>query len=192
MTAEPNSITTLKKFYGDRLHVADRQSLIAEIMGGNDRSAVITVASHADAALEFLIVTNLPGLPRDATEKDVDHVFRHEGPLGTFSARIDLAFYLGLIDAQLRETLHDLRAMRNAVAHTKRRVTFEDAALQNVAKRLLAPNGYHKLSENSVDGIRRTFLAEGLLIVTILTHGRDEALRLARKGFMEAGREPPF
>lgn len=192
MTQEPNSITKLKKFYGDRLHVPEPEALHAELLGGNDRSAVITIASNADAALEFKIAMSLPGLKQEATEKDFDICFRHEGPLGTFSARIDMAFYLGLIDQTLREQLHDLRAMRNAVAHTRRRVTFDDAALQNVAKRLFAPKGCFKLLNNDTDGIRRTFLAEGMFICNIIGDGREEATRKLRESYASKGMPHPF
>ena len=181
----------MKKYYNDRLHVGEIGSLDAELLGGNDRSAIITVASHAETHLEALIGISLPHF-RNGEKEDWNLTFRHEGPLGTFSACIDMAFYLTLIDKSLREQLHDLRDMRNAVAHTKRRVTFEDVELQNVAKRLFAPKGAFKLLDDTADGCRRTFIAEGMFITSILIFGREDAISRARKTFADAGKHAPF
>ena len=191
MTDEPNSVSTMRKFYNDRLHVEAQDSLMTELMGGNDRSAVITLASQAEVLVEWLIGGSLPHLQK-AEEKEWNLTFRHEGPLGTFSACIDMAFYMTLINQPLRSQLHTLRDMRNAVAHTRRRVTFDDVELQNVAKRLFAPKGMFKLQNDSIDGVRRTFIAECLLINSTLIFGREVAIAMARQTFIDQGREAPF
>lgn len=191
MTDEPNSIATMRKFYNDRLHVDAPDSLQSELMGGNDRSAIITLASHAESFLESMIGLSLPHL-RKADEKEWNLTFRHEGPLGTFSACIDMAFYMTLIDPTLREQLHALRDMRNAVAHTKRRVSFDDVQLQNAAKRLIAPKGTFTLLHDGPDGIRRTFIAECLFINSILVFGREVAIARVRQSFLDRGDAPPF
>lgn len=191
MADEPNSITTMRRYYNDRLHVPKRDDLWAELMEGNDRSLIITLASLAEAGVVALVGRNLPSL-KDCTEKEYNYAFRHEGPLGTFSACIDMAFYLQLIDANLRDQLHDLRNMRNAVAHTRRRVTLEDAELRNVAKRLMPPKGMFKLLEDTHDGYRRTLAGEGMLICTTLTFGREDAIKKCRESFAQQGRECPF
>ena len=191
MVDEPNSIVTMKKFYNDRLHVGTPDSVQAELLAGNDRSTIITIASHSEAQIENLIALSLPHL-RTADEKEWNLTFRHEGPLGTFSACIDMAFYMTLIDQSLRDQLHTLRDMRNAVAHTKRQVTFEDVELQNVAKRLIAPKGMFKLLADTPDGIRRTFIAEGLLICSMLIYGRELGIAKCRQSFIDQGSPLPF
>lgn len=191
MANEPNSIRTMKAYYSDRLYVRDRDSLMEELLNGNDRSLIITLASYAENAIELLIGQHLPALAK-AEKKDWDVAFRHDGPLGTFSACIDMAFLLGLIDERLRGQLDDLRHMRNAVAHTKRAVTFEDQELKNVALRLFAPRGSFKLLNDTREGFRRTLASEGLLITQILNFGRDEAIEMCRKSFVEQGKAAPF
>ena len=191
MTDEPNSITTMKRYYNDKLHVDVKDDVHAELFGGNDRSTIITLASHAESHLETMMGLSLPHL-REAEAKDWAETFRHDGPLGTFSACTNMAFYLTLIDGTLRDQLHDLRDMRNAVAHTKRRVTFDDVQLQNVAKRLFAPKGMFKLLDNTPDGIRRTFIAEALLICSTLIYGRDVAHQKCRESFKAKGQPVPF
>ena len=191
MVDEPNSIVTMKKFYNDRLHVGTPDSVQAELLAGNDRSTIITIASHSEVQIENLIALSLPHL-QAAGEKEWNLTFRHEGPLGTFSACIDMAFYMTLIDQSLRDQLHTLRDMRNAVAHTKRQVTFEDVELQNVAKRLIAPKGMFKLLADTPDGIRRTFIAEGLLICSMLIYGRELGIAKCRQSFIDQGSPLPF
>jgi hypothetical protein len=191
MANEPSSIMTMKRFYNDRLHVETTEELRAELLGGNDRSTIITIASHAEGNLETLIGLSLPHL-RKADEKDWNETFRHDGPLGTFSSTIKMAFYMTLIDEGLRDQLDELRDMRNAVAHTKRRVTFDDVQLQNVARRIIAPKGMFKLLDNSPDGVRRTFIAEGMFINSILIFGKEKSIQDCRDSFTKQGREPPF
>lgn len=181
----------MKNYYNDRLHVSPKDDLDSELLGGNDRSTIITIASLAEASLEALLGSSLPHL-RHAEEKDWNEAFRHQGPFGTFSATTEIAFYLTLIDQRLREQMNDLRHLRNAVAHTKRRVTFEDVELQNVAKRLFAPRGLFKQMNDTVDGIRRTFIAEGLLISSMLSFGREEAIARCRRSFIKQGKPVPF
>jgi hypothetical protein len=191
MPNEPTSITTMKRYYSDGLHVPDRPALMSELIEGNDRSLIITLASLAESMIETLIGRNLPAL-EDCTEKEFNYAFRHDGPLGTFSACIDMAFYLELIDSNTRDQLHDLRDMRNAVAHTRRRVTLEDYQLSNVARRLFKPKGMFELLDETHDGFRRTLVAEGLLICTTLTFGREKAIKMCRESYRKEGKPPPF
>ncbi len=64
--------------------------------------------------------------------------------------------------------------------------------LQNVAKRLFAPKGSFKLLKNDTDGIRRTFLAEGMFICNVIGEGREVASRKLRDSYVASGMEPPF
>ena len=191
MITEPSSIATLKAFYSDRLHVEDKENLYAELMEGNDRSAIITIAAICDTGLEARIAQALPGL-ENGTKKDFDDAFRHDGPLGSFSARINLAFYLGLIDKTTKSQLTDIRHIRNAVAHTKRRVTFDHVQLRKAALRVLHPTGMHKLLNNTSEGYLRSYIAEGMFVWNAIQSGREEAIVIVRKGYVDAGRDPPF
>ena len=191
MVTEPNSIATMKEFYGDRLHVSNEADLQAELMEGNDRSTIITIAAICDSALEARIAQSLPGL-KGGSKKDADDAFRHDGGLGTFSAKISVAFYMGLIDERTRKQLTDLRHIRNAVAHTRRRVSLADPQLRNAVKRILHPVGMYRLLNDTPDGYLRTFIVEGLLLSNIVDKGREEAVAKQRAVFVDAGRPDPF
>jgi hypothetical protein len=190
MGIEPKSVTTLRAYYSDRTAVMTNEEMTAELLGGNDRATIISIGALSDSAVEYLLATNLPAL-RNAEQKAFDQAFRHDGPLGTFSSRIDMAFYMGLIDEKFRGQLHDLRQLRNAVAHTKRHVSLEDAPLQNVAKRILHPIGYFKLLDESAKGIRSALIAEANLIYNRLVYGNDAAVEMVRDAFDRAGKASP-
>jgi len=191
MGGEPGSIVALRRYYSDRLHEPTEADFLAELMEGNDRSAIITMCSLVDGAVESKLLQNLPAL-KTATESEINRALDHSGPLGTFSARINMLYYLGLIDKTLQNQLHDLRALRNAVAHTKRRVTFSDSPLQNVALRLFSPTGKFPLLEDTPHGYRVTLIAEGDLIYNSLAFGRDEAIQMVHDNFIKQGKTPPF
>ena len=191
MATEPNAIKTMKKYYSDRLHVESNENLMAELLGGNHRSAIITVASLCDSILEYRIFAALPGL-EGCTEKEFDDAFRHDSGMGTFSARINLAFYMQLIDGTTRGQLNDIRQIRNAVAHTSRRVTFDDEPLRNAARRILHPTGMHRLLEDTSEGYLRSYIAEALLVRSIVEYGRDEGIARLREGYLASRGESPI
>lgn len=80
----------------------------------SDRAALIIGAVRIDIALERVLKSVMLHHPGG---KD-DNLFDQERPLGTFSAKIDLAFRLGLIDGELEHAIHMVRKIRNDCAHS--------------------------------------------------------------------------
>jgi len=64
----------------------------------------------------------------DATWKELTD---DRAPLGTFSAKIIMAYALGLIDNDTRQNLDVVRHIRNAFAHSKRLIDFSHIAIAN-------------------------------------------------------------
>lgn len=77
-----------------------------------DHVAVIVAASKKDELLAFNIRKRLLPCPQKK-----DELLESERGLGTFSNRIDLAYRLGLISADLAKALHIFRCIRNDFAH---------------------------------------------------------------------------
>jgi len=48
-----------------------------------------------------------------------------DGPLGTFSAKVDVAFALGLLSEKSRRDLHNLRKVGNEFAHNPDDIDFD-------------------------------------------------------------------
>lgn len=76
------------------------------------RASVITAAALLDTMLEKVISAFL--IP----EADSAKLFDYSGCMGTFSAKIEMAYALGLISKELRDDLNLYRKIRNDCAHT--------------------------------------------------------------------------
>jgi DNA-binding MltR family transcriptional regulator len=99
----------------------DSQGLIEEMQAGPDRSAVIIGAAFLDERLRQYIERFLVN---DATAlKDILGVNR---PLGTFGARIQIAYCLGLLTVDEYRDFKIVQEIRNAFAHQLHGISFSD------------------------------------------------------------------
>jgi len=98
-----------------------------EFEGESDRACVILAATLLDAALETLLKACL-----SPSISGTDSLFDgSNAPLGTFSARIDLSYRLGLISPQLTRDLHLIRRIRNDFAHNVAGCSFDDTSVRD-------------------------------------------------------------
>jgi hypothetical protein len=102
---------------------AAARSIALQMLEERGRGAVLVGVARVDAALENLLqaVMVSPGSKRDG-------LFQPDRPLGSFGAKIALAARLGLIDAAVERSLHTLRRVRNAFAHSSASASLEDPA----------------------------------------------------------------
>jgi hypothetical protein len=122
-----------------------------------------------------------------ATPDEQEHIFRFDGPLGSFAARIDTAYAFGFIDKSTGSQLSDVREMRNACAHTTKPISFAVPQLANVTRRLFHPNGFTKLgAKANAEEMKHAFVVEFLFIHNVLIHGsREEGHRVMRETWSE-------
>lgn len=92
-----------------------------------DRAAAIVAAAMLDEALRVLIDKRL--VPAPSPERSI--LERHDAALGSFAARIDAAFQLGLISKYMARDLHLVRKIRNEFAHYPLELTFEADAIRD-------------------------------------------------------------
>jgi hypothetical protein len=83
------------------------------------------VASLASALMEHLIEGAIKYRMVKLTSDEERDLFQGTAPLATLSARIRVAYAMGIIGTKVRRDLNLLREIRNALVHTRRRVTFE-------------------------------------------------------------------
>jgi hypothetical protein len=153
-----------------------------------DTTAVILMGSALDDVLRFRLMRHLCFKP---TKDEFDHIFRFEGPLGTFSSRMELAFLFGMIDDATFEQLNLIRELRNASAHSKYGFSFSDLVLRNVVMRLFAPLGVVPTPDNAADKIKPAFLTEcTFLYHTVLTGSRAEGKKIIRASMGTASATP--
>jgi hypothetical protein len=107
--------------------------MCSELEGEGDRTKVILVSALLENALCYRLLLSFP---HELTLEERDYFLRFDGPLGTFSQRIEIAYLIGAIDKVTAQQLHTIRAMRNDCAHSQLKLTFAMPELANVAKRL--------------------------------------------------------
>jgi hypothetical protein len=64
-----------------------------------------------------------------------------KGPLSTFNSKIIAAYAFGLIDETTRKNLNIIRTIRNAFAHSKRLIDFDDQAVLEALAKMSVPAG---------------------------------------------------
>lgn len=108
----------MPKKSGPTIDIADGrrfQLFFDELNKETDRGAVLLAA----AWIETLLGDILASVLRPKAKSDVPDLLdgKARQPLGSFSARTDIAYRLGLIDAEFFSALYYLRRLRNDFAH---------------------------------------------------------------------------
>lgn len=106
----------------------------SEFSAESDRAAVILGASKVDQLLRELLVKKF--LPNPTGQ---DELFDSDKPISTFSARINVAHRLGLIDKQFASSLHLIRRIRNEFAHEAVGAELGTGAHRDRVRILVAP-----------------------------------------------------
>lgn len=149
LTAEASS-------HDDRRHWANL--FIKEFSNESDRAAVIVAASIFDDALDGLLRMQLVANPA-STDELFDGA---NAPFSTFSAKITIAYRLGLISGKFSRNLHLIRIIRNEFAHNIVGGSFEDANVKNRVVELYKSQTYttsdvqNKIAEHSIRGMFMT------------------------------------
>ena len=116
--------------------IAWLEILSRDVAGDNDRSSAITMATMVDDALSVAIDARL--VPISKTLKD--RIYSDAGALGSFNAKIDMGFALGLYGIQTRSDLHLSRRIRNKFAHTFAISTFVHEEIAPLCMELKTPD----------------------------------------------------
>lgn len=108
-----------------------------EFEGTSDRGAAIVAVSMLDLMLEDLIkgfLVNFKG------NKEYKNIFSGNGPLSSFSNKIDMAFYMGLISEEERTKLNNIRNIRNLFAHQLNGINFNSESVTGKCNNLIFPD----------------------------------------------------
>jgi hypothetical protein len=114
----------MKKQSGEFLgQTADAVSLYFETLKSeSERGKIILLASKIDELLSELLKNFFK--PKRGEKKDPDKLFRDMGPLSSFSARIEMAYRMGLISKVSADCFDILRSIRNDCAHSMKPFTY--------------------------------------------------------------------
>ena len=85
---------------------------LIDLFEESERSVIITGVAKIESLIDELLFNYLRG-----RKSFKDKLFDFNGPLGTLSSKIKIAYALKLIDKELYQTLEKLRDLRNDFAH---------------------------------------------------------------------------
>lgn len=117
--------------------VSYRQILTKE----SDRGCALFAAAYLDTRLSDLLYVYL--VENKQIEGDL---FAGTAPLSTFSSRIKMAYYLGLISEASRRELDIIRRIRNDFAHKVADLSFDEPPMSDRCKSLAM--SYHETTES--------------------------------------------
>lgn len=92
----------------------------------SDRGAALLGCSTVEFALQFFLKKHMIAI----TPAEEGALFMNNGPLSDLGGRISVAYSFGLIDANFRDDLLNLKDIRNAFGHAPQRVSFEIDAIK--------------------------------------------------------------
>lgn len=113
-----------------------------ELKTESDRGAVLIAGAMLEEALRNLLLTHLvPAASSTDTLLDGPN-----SPFGTYAAKIDGAFRLGLISPKFARDLHIIRRLRNDVAHAPKGFSFSDPHARERVMQLCKSHGIYERS----------------------------------------------
>ena len=114
---------------------AEYKKFSAHYKNESDRAVVLLASSYLDEILERLLSKRL--VPCKRTKA----LFSGYAPLATFSARIDIAFAVGIIPGHLARDLHIIRKLRNLCAHKADKLEFSSEEITQLCNSLSHSHG---------------------------------------------------
>ncbi len=103
-----------------------------EIDRQEDRGAAIVAGAYLE---DFILEALKRRLVPDTAV--LNEFFTGMGPLATFSAKIEMAYLMRLVDKENRQRMHAIRRIRNEFAHNMEPVTFETTRIKEMCKTLM-------------------------------------------------------
>ena len=110
-------------------------NFLEELQGISERASAIVSGAMLEDILGHLLLNRL--VDDEGVAQDL--LFNAYGPLGTFSARINMAYMLGLIGKQEQRELNLVKRIRNEFAH-ETDASFNDEAITNRCRELKLPD----------------------------------------------------
>ena len=175
----------LEKFFAHEAAVkaraggASHGKFASEFKKETDRAAVILGAAQLDLALFQLLDAHF--LPVTSGK---DELLDGDSPLATFSARINICYRIGLIDAEVARALHLARRIRNSFAHEVSSASLDSGSNRDRIRELISPFAQNwalqTLIEKYFDG-HETPGAQFRACIALLSLRIDGAVEIAKR-----------
>jgi hypothetical protein len=106
-----------------QIHTSDQISaFLEELKTQSDRGVAVVAAAMLEELLELIILARLIEIPSRRKEALFDKM---NAPLSSLSAKIEVAFALGVINEGARTAMHLVREVRNKFAHRLEPLSFK-------------------------------------------------------------------
>ncbi len=149
------------------------------LVGETDRGVSLVSAAYLGEELRLLLSKMFVDSP-----KIVNALFESNGPLATFSSRIDLAFATGLLSQESHRLLHLIRKIRNDFAHQHQDMSFADEAMTARCREL------ETVIKNFGEKKPRVLYIRAVMYLLAEIHARAKKVRRAKvRSFKPVGRE---
>lgn len=109
-------------------------SFIEQLVKEGDRATVILAVAKLDLILSQILQKHLISIPGSK-----DELLDDDCPLSTFSAKIHIAYRLGLIDNLFARSFHLFRKIRNNFAHEVEGCSLNSGSHRDRVRELIAP-----------------------------------------------------
>jgi DNA-binding MltR family transcriptional regulator len=135
--SDPKSIQALKRLISRAPSSEELRDKRAKLFSEkNDWTLAMTAASLLESTLEIAIEKNFR--PLNASERR--DLFDGTSPLTTFSAKIKMTYALDIIGRMTRDDMDCIRDIRNAFAHTRVDLSFDQEYVVRVCNKIKLPD----------------------------------------------------
>jgi len=105
----------------------------ADLSEYSETTVAVVFASRVEDALEYGIKAKMRA---DLSSSLSDRLFKHYGPLTTFSGKIDIAHAFSVIGAESYSDLRAIKDIRNRFAHSKNVMRFDSPEIAPLLQKL--------------------------------------------------------
>ncbi len=133
------------------------KNMIATISQESDRGSVLILSAWLDDGLSEFIKHHY-------IKNDNDKLFNYPGPLGSFSAKIMMAYSFGWLEDDFYSDLNLIRKIRNDFAHSRGKITFESEKIKDRINEFKTLEFYLEIKS-----IRRRFENTATMMILYLT-----------------------
>jgi DNA-binding MltR family transcriptional regulator len=130
-----------------------------------DRGSALMAAAFLDDRLKKLLAARLV-----SDMKLTRRAFDFNGPLGTFSSRIDFSYLLGLLPRNAHRDLHLVRSIRNKFAHIAAPIGFDHPEIKPLCDSLV----FHGVSKGTEPGAKYRRSVMALLTIVLTTANKSQ------------------
>ncbi len=132
--------------------LADYQSMVTLFENESDRGAAVLAGSYVENHLGLYLRSRM------IVPSVADRMFSSDGPLSTFSQRIDLAHAFGFLSKEQCADLHLIKKIRNHFAHHPKEASFNDKPVSDWVENLIATKTKITMPDGAKDNLGDTRL----------------------------------